>query len=250
MRIKHKAIGDVDVLALSGEFDSGCARQFDAALEKLIGEYRTRIVIDLSGLSYMDSSGLTRLIHAHARLRPLGGEHVLAGPSSVVLTTIKTAGLDRLLRIFPDADEAQKYFADPERAQHADMEGVPVDEAHIGRIELELGLAGKPEESGTGKLLTTYEDGLMVRYPIDAQNAAIAASDLDVGQRLWVRFRQPIFAPDREFSMEAEIAFAHDDGDAAKYRLKFTKIDERDRELMRDFAGAQDAIRKYGNPPA
>ncbi|MHC4451412.1 MAG: STAS domain-containing protein [Planctomycetota bacterium] len=250
MRIRRTADGDLDVLALSGEFDARSAQAFDDEVAALIGDYRTRIVVDLSGLKFMDSTGLTRLLNTQRTLRPLGGEQVVAAPPGVVQTTIKTAGIDRTVRVFADVDEARKYFADPECAQRLDLDGVVVDEAHIGRTDVEFGFTDDPEVSAIGKLLMIHEDGVLLRYPIDAERAAIDPRKLEGDRRIWLKFRQPILAPDREFSLEARILFSHvANGDAAKYRLVFTRISDGDRAWMREFAGAQDAIRKYGNPP-
>lgn len=239
----------MDVLALSGEFDQSSAHKFDEEVDALIGDYRTRIVVDLSQLRFMDSAGLTRLLHTQRRLRPLGGEQVVAAPPGVVKTAIKTAGIDQTVRVFPDVDEACKYFSHPERARQSDLDGVEMDEAHIGRTEVEFGIAGEEGSSATGKLLTVYADGVMLGYPIDPARSGIEEQALDVGRTLWIRFRQPALAPDREFSMEARVQLSLGDGDATKYRLVFTEIDEADRTWMREVAESQDAIRKYGKPP-
>ncbi|MHC4938999.1 MAG: STAS domain-containing protein [Planctomycetota bacterium] len=249
MRIQKTAETALDVLALSGEFDQRSASKFDDQVDELIDHFRTRIVVDLSGLRFMDSTGLTRLIHTQRRLQPLGGEEVVAAPPGVVQTTIKTAGIDRTVKVFPDVEEARRYFADPEHARRSNLQGVEVDETHIGRTEVEFGFADAGGPSATGKLLAIYEDGVMLGYPDDPQRAAIDPRDLEVGRTLWLRFRQPVLASDREFAMEARVQLAMVDNGSTRYRLAFTKIDDADRQWMREFAEAQDAIRKYGKPP-
>jgi len=56
-------------------------------------------------------------------------------------------------------------------------------------------------------------------------------------------------ARDHEFAVEAEVTYAYEAEGATKYRVEFTKIDDHDQKLMREFAAAQDAMRKYGKPP-
>lgn len=248
MDIQSTAVGDLDVVALSGEFDSGNAAQFDAEVERLIGDYRIQLVVDLTRVTFLDSSGITRLIRTQRRLRPLGGQQVIVGANAVVQSTLKTVGIDCLIRMLPDVAEAQTYFTDPERARDIDLKGVPVDEALLGRIDVAFGLANDREATATGKLLATYDDGLLIRCTAAASRDAFNRSELEVGDRLWVRFHQPMLARGHEFKMEADIVFAYDEGDDSKYRLRFTKIDERDAELMREFALAQDDMRTYGQP--
>jgi anti-anti-sigma factor len=249
MKIEKTALGDLDVLSLSGEFESGSAAQFDSAIDAQIDDYRTRIVVDLGGITFLDSQGLTRLIAAQRKLVPLGGEHVVCGANMAVQTTFKTVGLNEMIRMFPDVDEARTYFESPERAQAMNLEGVPIDEAVVGRIDVEIGLSRDEDVSITGKLLSTYPDGLFIRSPADAERAAFGKGAIDVGQSLWLRFRQPMVARDHEFAVEAQVTYAYEADNATKYRVKFTKIDDHDQKLMRDFAAAQDAMRKYGKPP-
>lgn len=253
MRIERKRSGNIDVLEISGDFDFRCTEWFEREVESLVESSRTRIVVDLSGVRFMDSAALTRLIHMQRRLRALGGEQVIVGPPRSVQTTIRTAGVDRLIRIFPDVDEGRRHFADPGGARSADQRGVPVDEATIGRVEVEFGLMGEEESASTGKVLSTYDDGLLIRYPIDESRARIEPASLAVGRTLWVRFRQPMLEPNRVFETEAKITLAHADPEgepgASKYRLQFTRIDESDRARMRDLAQAIDAYRRHGRPP-
>jgi len=248
MKIQNAPIGDLDVLSISGEFDSASVAQFDKEIERLIGDYRTQLLVDLTRVTFLDSQGVTRLIRAHRRLQPLGGQLVIAGAHQAVQSTLKTVGLEALVPMFPDVGEAQTYFTDPDRARPLDLKGVPVDETLLGRIDVAFGRADDRATTATGKLLTTYEDGLMIRCPEAESRTVFGDKELEVGTRLWVRFHQPMVARGREFAMEAEIALAFGQGDDTKYRLRFTKIDERDAALMRDFAQAQDDLRTYGKP--
>ena len=248
MKIRHTPIGDLDVLALSGEFDSGSAPQFDDQVERLIADYRPQILVDLSDVTFMDSLGVTRLIHAHRRLKPLGGRLLVAGASRIVQMTLKTVGLEALVPMFPNVEEARYYFTDPARARSIDMDGVPVDEALLGRIDVEIGLAGERGKTATGKLLATYDDGLMVRCSESELFGSLGIESLDPGQHLWVRFHQPMLARGHEFDVEARIVLSFGDGDEGKYRLRFTRISDRDVKLMREFSRAQDDMRTYGKP--
>ena len=62
------ADGVVNVV-LSGEFDLAGIELFDAAISSLEGQGAATIVVDLTGLRFMDSSGLRALVLADRRAR-------------------------------------------------------------------------------------------------------------------------------------------------------------------------------------
>ncbi|MHC4958677.1 MAG: STAS domain-containing protein [Planctomycetota bacterium] len=253
MRIERKSDGDIEVLTLTGEFDATEVPNIEKEIDALVDDYRTRIVMDFSNLRWIDSSALGCLIRTQTRLRPLGGEQVLASPEGLVKTTIKTVGIDRMMRIFPDANEARRYLDGHETARPAEFDGVPVDETRLGRTELEFELTARPGKKAVAKMLVPYENGATFKYPIDEGRATIDPVALEPGCELRVRFRQPFLDPDRVFQMEGRIAFAteleRDPHGASKYRLDFTKVDEADRQALENFARTQDEIRKHGRPP-
>ena len=60
------------VVCLYGELDMSTADVLERELQRLEASDGTRIVVDLSGLAFMDSSGLRALLAAHARARTDG----------------------------------------------------------------------------------------------------------------------------------------------------------------------------------
>jgi anti-anti-sigma factor len=253
MRIERKSDGEIEVIALSGEFDATEVRRVEKQIDELIDDYRTRIVLDVSDLRWIDSSALGCLIRTQTRLRPLGGEQVIASPEGLVKSTIKTVGIERMMRIFPDAAEACRYLDGQAETRTAELDGVPVDETRLGRTELEFELLARPGRKGVAKMLVPYEDGATFKYPIDPERSTIEPYELGTGCELRVRFRQPFLDPDRVFEMEGVITLAteleNDPHGASKYRLEFTKVDAADREALANFAKTQDQIRKHGRPP-
>jgi anti-sigma B factor antagonist len=91
--IDSRRDGDTLVLSLRGELDLTSAPAFDRELEQVAANGPTRLVIDLSGLDFMDSTGLRALLQA--RERAMANRHELAlrrGPRQVqrVLELTKT----------------------------------------------------------------------------------------------------------------------------------------------------------------
>ena len=65
-----------------------------------------RIVVDLSRVPYVDSSGLAVLVGAMQAIERDGGLLMLAGVQDAVLTIMESARLDRYFLIFPRVDAA------------------------------------------------------------------------------------------------------------------------------------------------
>jgi len=84
-------------LKLSGELDLGSVAPIRAAIDALLSKRPSRVVIDLSELRFMDSSGLTLLL-AVADQVP---EVELRDPSAMIRKLIDLTGLSRLFVINP-----------------------------------------------------------------------------------------------------------------------------------------------------
>jgi anti-anti-sigma factor len=76
--------GDVAHIALTGEFDLAGVQKFDGELSKLEAENPGVVVVDLGGLSFMDSSGLRALVMADQRATKAGRRlAIVPGPPAV-----------------------------------------------------------------------------------------------------------------------------------------------------------------------
>ncbi|MCC7208440.1 MAG: anti-sigma factor antagonist [Anaerolineae bacterium] len=94
--------GGVRVLAPSGRIDSVSARQLESALQAQLDADFTRLIVDMSGVTYISSTGLKALLMAKRRLDMLGGSIALAALSPRVAEVFRMSGFDRL---FPIADQ-------------------------------------------------------------------------------------------------------------------------------------------------
>jgi anti-sigma B factor antagonist len=90
------------VLALEGEIDLHESPHVKEKLEPLLEDKHPRIVVDLTGVSYIDSSGLALFIEALQRVQAYGGQLALCGLAASVRTIFEIARLDQIFRIFPD----------------------------------------------------------------------------------------------------------------------------------------------------
>lgn len=81
---------------LTGEIDAHTAPTIAAAIADSTAD---RLIIDLSGVDFVDSSGLRVLIEAHQNRQADGRSLVLARPSAVVSRLLDIAGIDGYLDV-------------------------------------------------------------------------------------------------------------------------------------------------------
>lgn len=91
-----------NVVPLEGEIDLHVSPQIGARLAALIKQKPAKLVVDLSKVTYIDSSGLAVLIEAMQNAGAYGGSFALTGLQDGVRPIFEIARLDQVFRIFPD----------------------------------------------------------------------------------------------------------------------------------------------------
>ena len=91
--------GDEAVVTVEGEVDLQSSPQLRAELRDVIESGARRVIVDLSRLEFIDSSGLGVLVGAHQRLLQTEGELVLRGVKGSTLRVLETTGLIRVFRL-------------------------------------------------------------------------------------------------------------------------------------------------------
>lgn len=87
-------------LYLTGELDHHEARCAIRTIDELMDEYLPRdCVLDLNGLSFMDSSGIAVIIKLNQRMKSLGGRMWVENPAKQPLRVIDVSGIDRLVPV-------------------------------------------------------------------------------------------------------------------------------------------------------
>jgi anti-sigma B factor antagonist len=95
-----------NTIALEGEIDLHESPNVREALRNLTEQKLPRVFVDLSGVSYIDSSGIAVLIEAMQRIQAYGGKLALFGIRDSVRTVFEIARLDQVFKIFPDQNAA------------------------------------------------------------------------------------------------------------------------------------------------
>ncbi|MGH2523796.1 MAG: STAS domain-containing protein [Anaerolineales bacterium] len=107
----YQLTDEVWAVAPEGRVDTAVAGAVEAAFNGLFDEGHTRVVADLSGVTYMASSGLRALLLSWRRAGTLGGGVELAGVNDRVQDVLSMAGLDQVFRFHATAQEAVERFA-------------------------------------------------------------------------------------------------------------------------------------------
>jgi anti-sigma B factor antagonist len=95
-----------NVLPLEGEIDLHVSPEVAESLRTMIAKKPKCVVVDLSRVPYLDSSGLAVLIEGMQNAQEYGGKFALAGVQESVQHIFEIARLDQVFQIFPDVDSA------------------------------------------------------------------------------------------------------------------------------------------------
>jgi anti-sigma B factor antagonist len=94
------------VVPVSGEVTFTNVGDFDRKLERAFGEGARNLVIDLTEVTFIDSSGLSALLAASARARERGGAVALVLAQGEPPSIFRFRGVDRLLALYSSREEA------------------------------------------------------------------------------------------------------------------------------------------------
>jgi anti-sigma B factor antagonist len=94
------------IFPLEGEIDLHISPTISHWLQQIIIRKPARLLIDLSKVSYVDSSGIAVLIDAMQKVQKYGGAFGVVGMQDSVRSIFEIAKLDQVFRIFPTVEEA------------------------------------------------------------------------------------------------------------------------------------------------
>ena len=106
MDITQDEQGSALVLRLDGRLNMVAAPRLKAAIDDAVGAGRPRIVVDLSSVSFMDSSGLGALVAGLKKARQASGDLRITGVNQQVATVLRLTNLDRVLRAHDSVEAA------------------------------------------------------------------------------------------------------------------------------------------------
>lgn len=90
---------------LTGDIDMECSPDLRVAMKEIILEKIPQIVIDMSSVSYMDSSGVATLVEVLQQVKRYKGRLILIGLQSRVRSVFEIARLTDIFEIYGDSSE-------------------------------------------------------------------------------------------------------------------------------------------------
>ena len=85
------------VVAVTGELDMSTAPTLSDSLAEVLESHPQALTVDLAGVEFIDSSGLTLLVRASTRMKAHDGALTLTSPTTSVRRVLEIVGLDGLL---------------------------------------------------------------------------------------------------------------------------------------------------------
>lgn len=108
----NTCVSSVAVVTLGGRLDASSTPRMEQDLAEVISSGKVRIVVNLSGASYVCSSSLRVLFLALRRVRSLGGDIALCGAPPRIKTILEVSGFDQVFEVFDTTEAAERFLAD------------------------------------------------------------------------------------------------------------------------------------------
>jgi anti-anti-sigma factor len=121
LEISNREYGRYAVVALRGELDLAGATGLRDRLRTERDEHEGRVVLDLSELTFIDSTGLSILVEYHEKTHAAGGRLILLAPREAVVKTLHITGLDERLTIRGRIEEIAAETRPSVRAEEAEV---------------------------------------------------------------------------------------------------------------------------------
>ncbi|MGW6928337.1 STAS domain-containing protein [Streptomyces sp. NPDC054950] len=104
--VEERTVDGIRVVSVRGEIDNDVTDVLSNALLSPEGTMAPRIVADLSGVTFMDSSGINVFVAAHQAVTATEGWVRIAGAQEPVLRILELVGVDAIITCHPTLEQA------------------------------------------------------------------------------------------------------------------------------------------------
>jgi anti-sigma B factor antagonist len=104
--VSQTTAGDVPIVAVSGEVDVYSAPALKDNITEILQSGVTTLIVDLSAVAFLDSTGLGALVEARAATSDAGGSMPLVCSQERILKLFTITGLDGVFTIYPSIGDA------------------------------------------------------------------------------------------------------------------------------------------------
>jgi len=131
MGVAASSSAGITEIRLNGHLDSASSAGLEKRLRDMIAAGATRILVDLSDVSYVSSGGWGIFVGEVHGLRSRGGDIVLSGMTPEVYDVYELLGFADVLRAFKSIAEAREYLSLPADQRPAPGPGLSPDEVAV-----------------------------------------------------------------------------------------------------------------------
>jgi anti-sigma B factor antagonist len=104
----------VSILVLAGQLTVGGDEQLREAVDTLLASGRTKILVDFTKVSFMDSMGIGELVSSYHTVERFGGNLKILKPSKKIQDSLSLTRLLPIFEVFEDEETAVASFASPD----------------------------------------------------------------------------------------------------------------------------------------
>jgi anti-sigma B factor antagonist len=108
LAVERSRVDGYELLAVEGELDIATAPRMIAALNESFAGLDRPLIVDLSSVDFMDSTGLALLMNAHRRVKRRGQGFAIVCPGGPISRVFEIADMVDSLHVFPDQASAEK----------------------------------------------------------------------------------------------------------------------------------------------
>lgn len=108
--LKEEQIDEVLVLRVKGRLDALSSPNVEKKIFEAINTGQTKLLIEMSGVSYLSSAGMRMLLSTTKKLRSISGKLVVCNLTTNVADVLKMSGFDHILDMSENEEEALKHF--------------------------------------------------------------------------------------------------------------------------------------------
>ena len=102
--------GTVKVVSLVGKLDVNLSVSIEAELEQLVESGSHYLILELSGIEYLSSSGIRVFISIMRKIKDKNGRLVLACVPDIIKKILKTVELEDIFEVYDSVDDAVASF--------------------------------------------------------------------------------------------------------------------------------------------
>jgi anti-sigma B factor antagonist len=116
LQVERSRSDGYDVLTVEGELDIATAPRMLSALNEALAGSDGPLLVDLTRVLFMDSTGLALLMNARRRAQRCGRGFAIVCPSGPIARVFEIADMVESLRVCPDRESARRAASRPVRA--------------------------------------------------------------------------------------------------------------------------------------